>query len=338
MAPLVVHPHFHRRYTGATRHVEGVVPPLAKRLDARVMGLALDPGLPRIGWRELLRRARREAVVWHAHRVHELVVGLLLKLWGRRVRLAFTRHASTRPHWFTNLIASRADRAVALTPQIAAQLPFETRVVGHGVDLALFHPPADRHRAFASLRLGGQYGIGVIGRVRPEKGQGDFVEAIAPLLAAHPEWRAVLVGLAKGSDRVWAEALRRKANGGVQLVGESTPIQPWYQGLTVLVHPSYTEGYSLVHVEALASGCCVVSSRLPYVETLIEHGRTGFLYELGDVVQLREILASLMRDPQRALEVGRNAAEHASRHCGIEREADALYSLYREWLEASDTT
>ena len=143
----------------------------------------------------------------------------------------------------------------------------------------------------------------------------------------------MLVGLTKGSDRAWAEALRRKTDGALVLAGESARIQPWYQGLTVLVHPSYTEGYSLVHVEALASGCCVVSSRLPYVETLIEHGRTGFLYELGDLAQLREILASLMRDPQRALEVGRNAAEHARRHCGIEREADALYALYREWLE-----
>jgi mannosyltransferase len=45
-----------------------------------VMGAALDPTLPRISWRELLRRARRDAVVWHAHRVHELVVGLLLKV------------------------------------------------------------------------------------------------------------------------------------------------------------------------------------------------------------------------------------------------------------------
>ncbi|HZA52081.1 MAG TPA: glycosyltransferase family 4 protein [Myxococcaceae bacterium] len=329
---LVIHPHFHRRYTGATRHVETVVPPLARRIETRVIGRALDPNLPFIRWRELLRRARREPVVWHAHRVNELAMGLLLKLWGRRVRLAFTRHASTRPHWFTSLIASRADRAVALTPEIAAQLPFPSTIVQHGVDLSRFRPPADRNQAYAALGLGGRYGVGVIGRVRREKGQGDFVAALAPLLPRYPEWRAVLVGLAKNADRSWAESLRQQLGGALILAGERMPIEPWYQGLTVLVHPSYTEGYSLVHVEALASGCCVVSSRLPYVETLIEHGRTGFLYEIGDAAQLREILEQLLREPGRALEVGRNAAEHARRHCGVEQEAAALYELYRAWL------
>ena len=329
---LVVHPHFHRRYSGATRHVEAVVPPLTERVETRVIGRALDPALPFIRWPELLRRARREPVVWHAHRVKELAIGLLLKLWGRKVRLAFTRHASTPPHWFTSLIASWADRAVALTPEIAAQLPFSSTVVQHGVDLERFRPPPDRQLAYTALGLGGRHGIGVIGRVRKEKGQGDFVAALAPLLPRYSDWRAVLVGLAKNADRSWAEALRGQLHGALVLAGERTPIEPWYQGLTVLVHPSYTEGYSLVHVEALASGCCVVSSRLPYVETLIEHGRTGFLYEIGNVAQLREILEVLLREPERALEVGRNAAEHARRHCGIEQEAASLYRLYREWL------
>ena len=31
---LVVHPHFHRRYTGITRHVENVVPELARELES----------------------------------------------------------------------------------------------------------------------------------------------------------------------------------------------------------------------------------------------------------------------------------------------------------------
>jgi mannosyltransferase len=329
---LVIHPHFHRRYTGATRHVEAVVPSLTRQIETRVMGRALDPTLPFIRWRDLLRRARREPVVWHAHRINELVVGLLLKLWGRQVRLAFTRHASTPPHWFTSLIASRADRAVALTPEIAAQLPFASTVVGHGVDLGQFFPPTDREQAYAALGLGGRYGVGSIGRVRKEKGQGDFVAALAPLLSRYPEWRAVLVGLAKNADLSWAESLRQQLQGALVLAGERTPIQPWYRGLTVLVHPSYAEGYSLVHVEALASGCCVVSSRLPYVEALIENGRTGFLYDIGDVAQLREILEQLLREPGRALSVGRNAAEHARRHLGIEHEAAALYELYRQWL------
>jgi mannosyltransferase len=79
----------------------------------------------------------------------------------------------------------------------------------------------------------------------------------------------------------------------------------------------------------------VVASKLPYLDTLIEHGRTGFFFEPGDTKGLRDLLDMLMRDPKRAEETGRNAAEHARSRCGIEHEAKALTELYRDLLSKS---
>ena len=143
----------------------------------------------------------------------------------------------------------------------------------------------------------------------------------------------MLVGLAKGPDLTWVNGLRQGIEDRVLLAGEQSPIEPWYQGLSILVHPSYAEGYSLVHVEAMASGCCVVASKLPYLDTLIEHGRTGFFFEPGDVKGLRGVLDELTRDPERARQVGRNAAEEARRRCGVEHEARALRDLYHSLVE-----
>ena len=55
----------------------------APSLEARAMGQILKPSLPRIGWRELIRRVRSEKVIWHAHRLNKLLVGFLLRLIGR---------------------------------------------------------------------------------------------------------------------------------------------------------------------------------------------------------------------------------------------------------------
>ncbi|AKQ65269.1 Glycosyltransferase [Myxococcus hansupus] len=332
---LIVHPHFHNRYTGVTRHVESVVPALARDSgsETRVMGTGLSQELPRITWPELLRRLRREPVVWHAHRNNELLVGMLLKLLGRQVRLVFTRHTSIAPSGFTRFIARGADALVSLTKQVADVIALPSTVVSHGIDLSRFHPPEDRDAAWRKLGLKGRYGIGVIGRIRKEKGQGDFVQALRPLLPAHPDWQAVLVGLAKGPDQDWLKQQMAGLEDRISLPGEQSVIEPWYQGLSVLVHPSYAEGYSLVHVEAMASGCCVVASKLPYLDTLIEHGRTGFFFEPGDVQGLRELLDMLMREPERAREIGRNAAEEARRRCGVEHEARALTELYQSTLE-----
>ena len=328
---LIVHPHFHKRYTGVTRHVESVVPALARDTgsETRVIGSGLSQELPRITWPELLRRARMEPVVWHAHRNNELLAGMVLKLLGRQVRLVFTRHTSMAPTGFTRFIARGADALVSLTKQVAEVIALPSTVISHGIDLTRFQPPVDRDEAWRRLGQGGRLGVGVIGRIRKEKGQGDFLEAVRPLLPAHPEWQAVLVGLAKGPDLEWVNGLRAGIEDRVTLVGEQPVIEPWYQGLSVLVHPSYAEGYSLVHVEAMASGCCVVASKLPYLDTLIEHGRTGYFFEPGDVKALRELLEMLMREPERARQVGRNAAEEARRRCGVEHEARALGDLYR---------
>ena len=136
----------------------------------------------------------------------------------------------------------------------------------------------------------------------------------------------------EGGEEAWAEQLQASTGGALSLVEEQSDVVPWYQGLSVLVHPSFTEGFSLVHLEALATGCCVVASRLPYLPGLIEHGRTGFLFEPGDVKGLREILDMLMAEPERAHSVGRNAAEEARRRFGIEHEARALADLYEALL------
>ncbi|MHB8878576.1 MAG: glycosyltransferase family 4 protein [Myxococcaceae bacterium] len=325
---LVVHPHLHARRTGVTRHLEAVLPAL-DGLEARALGKVLDEGLPRIGWGELWRRVRSEPVVWHAHRVNELLVGLLLRLFGRSTRLVFTRHSATPPSLLTRLIARRADRLVTLTREVADALGLPSQVVGHGVDLARFTPPPDRAAAWARLALGGRHGVGVVGRVRKDKGQGDFVEALTPLLPGHPEWKPVLVGLAKGADAAWAGSLRQKSGGALALAGEQKDILPWYQGLSIVVQPSRSEGFSLVLLEAMAAGCCVVAARLPHFPGLIEHGRTGFLYPAGDAAALREVLEPLLREPSRAHLVGQAAAEEARARFGVEHEARALAELYR---------
>jgi mannosyltransferase len=329
---LVIHPHFHRRATGVTRHVESVVPRLTRELETRTIGSNLSESVPRIHWGELLHRLRREPVIWHAHRNNELLVGLLLRLLGRNVRLVFTRHTSKSPSTYTRWLARSADALVALTSDVQEAMALPSTIVGHGIDLERFQPPPDREEAWHKLGQGGRYGIGVIGRIRKEKGQGDFIEAVRPLLSEHPEWKGVLVGLVKRAQRQWVSSLLEGLGDRLVLVGEQSVIQPWYQGLSILVQPSYFEGYGLVHLEAMASGCCVVASHLKHVDAWIEHGRTGFFFEPGDVKGLRGVLDMLMRDPQRVRQVGQNAAEHARSRFGIEHEARALRELYLSLL------
>ncbi|HYV47406.1 MAG TPA: glycosyltransferase family 4 protein [Myxococcaceae bacterium] len=332
---LIVHPHFHRRRSGTTQHVEGVVTALtAAGEDARGMGSLLRAGVPGIPWRELLRRLGGEPAVWHAHRNNEMIVGLLLRALYPRLKLVFTRHSSQPPSWPTRFLAGRADARVTLTRQVADAFGLRGAIVGHGVDPDRFPPPPDRAAAWRALGLPGARGVGVVGRLRPLKGQQDFASAVLPVLEERPDWTAVLVGQAKWPEWWWARRLARLRPSRLLLAGGQRDVAPWYRAFTVLVQPSYEEAFSMVPLEAMASGCCVIASALPYAREVIDHGRTGFLYEPGDVGALRGLLSELMAAPERAEQIGRAASEEVRARFSVEREAARLADTYREVLAA----
>jgi mannosyltransferase len=323
---LVVHPHFHHRHTGVTTHTAAIIPALKPHAEVKWTGRLMPQELPRLLLGEVWERARHEPVIWHAHRNNELLLGLLLRQFRPNLKVVFTRHGSYPPSAFTRMIARQADELITLNAENAGWMRATSTVVPHGVDLSRFVPPSDsRAAAWARLGLGGEHGIGVVGRIRENKGQQDFVEAIGPLLSQSPAWRAVLVG---AGNRAFLDGLKAKA--AVLVPGEQAQIVPWYQGLTVLVNPSHGESFGLTLIEGMAAGCCVVSTRLFHTPGLIEHGRTGFLYEPRDVNGLREILAMLLKNPARALEVGAAAAEEARARFGIEREASAIAQIYEK--------
>jgi mannosyltransferase len=326
---LVVHPHFHRRRTGVTAHTENIVPALARTLEARGLGKNLAPQVPRTSLGEVWARAGTETVIWHAHRNNELLVGLCLKALGWNLKVVFTRHGGERPGGWTRFLAGFADERITLNAENAAQLGHRSHVVSHGVDLVAFQPPFDRAQSFAALKLPGRFGVGVVGRVRPAKGQADFVAALTPLLPQHPEWTPVLVGLVKAAQASWAEELKAQTGGRLQLVGEHPDIARWYHGLSIVVQPSHSESFGIVLLEAMATGACVVATRLPHVPALIDDGVTGFLYQPGDVEGLRRILTRLLDDPGLVAKVGEAAAQESRRRFGVEHEARELARVYQ---------
>ena len=320
MTPVVLL-HFHGRRTGVTRHVEDV----ARRLPAEVTGWGPLHDVTRLPWRALLERARSGALVLHAHRNLELLAALLLRAMRPSVRVVFTRHSAGRLSAWTRFLARRADARVVLTRVALRELGLRAEVVPHGVDLERFSPPADRAAAWRALGVGGSHGLGAVGRIRPSKGQQDLAAAWAVLGPRAPGWRAVLAGLVTGRWRAFAARLT-----GLEQLGELDDTPALYRGLTVLVQPSRQESFSLVLLEAMASGCCVVAAALPHYPELVEHGLTGFLYPPGDVPALVGVLEPLLAEPSRAEAVGRAAADEVRARWTLDAEVQALRALYRQ--------
>ncbi|MBS9475569.1 glycosyltransferase family 4 protein [Ancylobacter radicis] len=340
---VAVAPSFKKRFSGVVATVIGVVPAQARHIAIRALG-PLPARVPQLRWRVFRlgswrRPSQRRWRIWHARRDTEMMVGILLRdLLRQPWKLVFTSAAQKRHGPFLRFLIARMDRVIATSPQAASYLDVPSTVVMHGVDTDTYHPAPDRAAAWAATGLPGRHGIGVFGRVRYQKGQDLFVEAMIELLPAHPDWTAVVIGLSTPSEQSFLTALKaRIAAAGLEarllILGEQpiASMPGWFRCLSVAVIPARWEGFGLVPIEAMASGTPVVAARAGAAAELVRDGETGHLVPVDDQAALTAAIARLMGLDEGAREaVGRAARAHVLAEYSIEREAQKINAVYEE--------
>jgi len=81
-------------------------------------------------------------------------------------------------------------------------------IIPHSVDPEEFKPASDRRALWESLRHGGEYGIGMFGRVRPSKGTDLLVKAAIPILQQDPKPTIVIIGEATSKYQEFQKELQ----------------------------------------------------------------------------------------------------------------------------------
>ena len=162
--------------------------------------------------------------------------------------------------------------------------------IQNGVDTELFAPG---RRAGEAAALRATLGISseqlvaaFVGGEWERKGLAALIGA----LATAPAWEVLVAG---GGDEERYRALARSlgVEQRVHLLGVTRDVQLVYQLADALVFPSSYEAFSLVTLEAAASGLPILATPVSGVRELIEDGRSGFLISqepsvIGERLQL----------------------------------------------------
>ena len=88
-------------------------------------------------------------------------------------------------------------------------------------------------------------------------------------------------------------------------------------------------------LEAIASGCAVVATKMSGVVDVVKHGSTGLLVEPDNVEQLAQALEQLLSDPNLRRRLSTNAREVVMREYSWDRVAEKTIEVYRKVLEGS---
>lgn len=187
----------------------------------------------------------------------------------------------------------------------------------------------------------GDYVIGMLAVLRPEKNPKQLLEAVARLRRRGIPARALLIGDGPMRNAIEALAWDLGIEPYVAITGLQEDVRPCLAACDVVTLCSTTEALSLAAIEAMAMGLPVVHSRVGGAAELITHEVNGLLFPVGDTQALVDALARLA-DRSLARRMGSNARRTVeaqfSEKAMLDRYENLLLDLCHPGIEAHGPT
>ncbi|MCE7898053.1 glycosyltransferase family 1 protein [Candidatus Microgenomates bacterium] len=212
----------------------------------------------------------------------------------------------------TYYAARRADRLICVSESTKRDLIAET-----GIDIektTVIYEGADMDRKSVGLLIRKavmeRYGIEdkkyilFVGTVQPRKNVGSLITAFAIVRQAHPDYKLVIAGgIGWEAEQDLAAPDKLGISDRVIFTGRVSPelLQALYQGASVYAQPSWTEGFGLPVLEAMAHKAPVVVSSGGALPEVV--GDAGIIVSLDGgrrmfVSRLASAISDLLNDPR----------------------------------------
>ena len=176
--------------------------------------------------------------------------------------------------------------------------------------------------------------IALVGRISPWKGQDIFLLAAAQVVKEFPDARFQIIGAPLFGEEAWEREVRALCTSlhldeNVEWLGFRRDVPALVAGCDLLVHASKTgEPFGQVVVEAMMAARPVVATRGGGIPEIVMDGETGLLVPMDDAPSMARAILEVLRDPQRARDMGRSGQARAHSTFTIERTAAKVERVY----------
>jgi glycosyltransferase involved in cell wall biosynthesis len=184
------------------------------------------------------------------------------------------------------------------------------------------------------VRCNGEYLIGLIGRIAPQKNHGALIDAISLIKRDHAEILIKLGFWGGETDIGYAKELKSKclkvfSEDGVFFWGPEKDMASVYAACDLIVLPSLFEGFPNVVIEAMAAGRIIIASDVADNARIIEEGVTGFLVSPHSPEMLAErILAVLLMPDEDKAKIGERARKQVLQRYSVETMVNNTMAVY----------
>ena len=173
-----------------------------------------------------------------------------------------------------------------------------------------------------------------VSNFRPVKRIKDVIEIFDRVRKEIP---AKLLLLGDGPDRSPAEwlAVQKGIHEDVIFLGKREQVYEKLAIADVLLLPSELESFGLAALEAMASEVVPIATNVGGIPEVIEHGKSGFLANVGDIDTMSRYAVDILHDESRLRKLGKECRDAARARFCTSKIIPQYEEFYRRVLERS---
>jgi glycosyltransferase involved in cell wall biosynthesis len=144
--------------------------------------------------------------------------------------------------------------------------------------------------------------IVMVARFASQKDHGTLLQALSGLLSM--DWRLLLVGTGELQPLVIAQLNKLGLGSRVRILPPETDVGHLLMEAQIFVLSTHFEALPISILEAMRAGMPVLATDVGGISEAVRHKETGLLVHRGDILGLRDALASMIADPTLRLTMG----------------------------------
>ncbi len=232
------------------------------------------------------------------------------------------------------------DFIVAVSPAILAELcrrginEKKTSFIPNAVDTGLFDPSLGDDSMREKMGLKNSLVVGTVGRLSPEKGQIDLLEAFREVSSHGAEIKLLIVGDGKLKDQLKDRAKDMGLEDKVIFAGKQTDMPSVYKCMDIFVLPSLTEGMPVALLEAMSMGLPNIATKVGAVPYVLDNDE-GRLVPPGDVKELSKSMLDMVKDASLRSCLGKRARAKVAERFSLNYSSEEYLGIYKRVSEAN---
>jgi len=298
-------------------------------------------------WRLYLLLRDESIIVLHGSLFHANITARLVGKIAKIPIIITWRHSISLGgkwrDWVKKLTSSLDDRVVAVSDNVmraeidtAGIAERNIEVIYNGIDVKNYYfqnqEICTRIRKELSVPEG-SFLIGFVGRFHSVKGVNILLDAYSRVIREITDTKLIVVGDGEIRKQLELDADSFGVTQQVVFTGVRNDIPEILTALDILALPSYSEGFGLVLVEAMASGVPVVATNVGGIPEVVQDSETGILVNPGAPDELAAAILRLYNDQELRERLSRLGQECVESNFRIQETARKTEYLYLKLLK-----